>query len=77
MPQLKTDPFPTLHTERLVLREITMHDVEAVFAIRSDERVMQYIGKPRAKEIKDSVELIARLKKGREDSSSITRPRVP
>ncbi|HQV53647.1 MAG: GNAT family N-acetyltransferase [Flavobacteriales bacterium] len=72
MSQLKTDPFPTLHTERLVLREITMHDVEAVFAIRSDERVMQYIGKPRAKEIKDSVELIARLKKGREDSSSIT-----
>ena len=49
-----------------------MHDVEAVFAIRSDERVMQYIGKPRAKEIKDSVELIARLKKGREGSSSIT-----
>ncbi|MFZ1331272.1 MAG: GNAT family N-acetyltransferase, partial [Flavobacteriales bacterium] len=72
MLQLKTDPFPTLNTERLVLREITMDDVEAVFAIRSDERVMQYIGKPRAKDIKDSVELIERVQKGREESSSIT-----
>jgi len=72
MLELNTEPFPTLHTERLILREVTMDDVDAVFAIRSDERVMKYIGKPRAKDIKDSVELIERLKKGREDSSSIT-----
>ena len=72
MLQFNIGPFPTLHTERLILREVTMDDVESILAIRSDERVMKYIGKPRAKDIKDSIELIERLKKGQEDSTSIT-----
>lgn len=35
-------PFPTLTTERLVLRELTRADAEDVFAFRSDPVVQQY-----------------------------------
>lgn len=72
MLELKIDPFPILHTSRFILREITMADADAVFAIRSDERVMQFIGKPRAKELQDSIDLIERLKRDQATSSSIT-----
>lgn len=35
--------FPRLETERLVLREITPDDADAVFALYSDDTVMQYL----------------------------------
>jgi ribosomal-protein-alanine N-acetyltransferase len=35
-------PFPVLESERLVLREITAADADALFAIFSDEETMQY-----------------------------------
>ena len=34
--------FPALTTERLSLRQIQPADIEALFAIMSDEEVMQY-----------------------------------
>lgn len=35
-------PFPTLETPRLLLRELTQEDANAVFAIRSDYAVTRY-----------------------------------
>jgi ribosomal-protein-alanine N-acetyltransferase len=35
--------FPRLATERLVLREMTLDDTDAVFALYSDDAVMQYL----------------------------------
>ncbi|MFN0174243.1 MAG: GNAT family N-acetyltransferase [Saprospiraceae bacterium] len=46
--------FPTLHTPRLLLREILPTDAEAIFKMRSDERVMRYIGKPPQKDISEA-----------------------
>ncbi len=46
MLELDFSPFPIIGTDRLILRELTMDDVPAVFAIRSDPRVMQFIGRP-------------------------------
>jgi [ribosomal protein S5]-alanine N-acetyltransferase len=40
------DRFPTLETERLILREITPADSGDIFAIYSDEEVMRYWGSP-------------------------------
>lgn len=36
--------FPVLETERLTLRAATLDDVDAIFAIMSDPRVMRYFG---------------------------------
>ncbi|MCX6292261.1 MAG: GNAT family protein [Bacteroidetes bacterium] len=40
-----------------MLRKIVMEDVQELFALRSDERVMQYIDRPRAKTIDDAMNL--------------------
>ena len=46
-------PFPILTTSRLVLRKITTDDVPELFIIRSDERIMKHIDRPRAKTNED------------------------
>lgn len=40
--------FPELETERLVLRRTVLHDVNELFALRSDPSVMKYIPRPLA-----------------------------
>lgn len=37
-------PFPTLVTERLLMRELTLADAEALFAIHSNAHLMRYFG---------------------------------
>ena len=40
--------FPTLHTDRLGLREITHNDVDDMFAIHGDADLMKWFGQPLA-----------------------------
>lgn len=56
--ELNFTPFPELKTERLLLRRILMEDAQALFEMRSDERVMQFLDRPRAKTIADAENLI-------------------
>ena len=51
-------PFPTLTTERLVLRQITKDDVNETFILRSDEEVMRYINRPKAKSVVEAMRFI-------------------
>lgn len=44
MPATQTERFPILQTERLRLREITVADAPALFAIHSDASWMQWYG---------------------------------
>ena len=39
-------PFQNLESERLLLRQITLDDVSAVFALRSNPETMKYIPRP-------------------------------
>jgi [ribosomal protein S5]-alanine N-acetyltransferase len=55
------NPFPELSTTRLLLRRITDDDAPAIFNMRSDERVMQYIERPRAKTIEDGEAFIRKI----------------
>lgn len=50
--------FPTLQTPRLHLREITPEDAAAIFKMRSDERVMRYIGRPPQKDLSEAQQLV-------------------
>ena len=60
MLELDLTPFPTLHTERLILRAITAEDAPALFRIRSDTRIMKHIGRPIATQMAEVEQLIER-----------------
>jgi len=51
-------PFPTIQTERLLLRRMAKTDAVHLFGLRSDKNVMQHIGRPIAISIDDAMEII-------------------
>ncbi len=63
--------FPTLQTHRLLLREVTLADAPAIFNMRSDERVMRYIGRPPQKDISEAMKLIEAYQQGYAQNESI------
>src|SRR5262245_24450488 len=64
--------FPVLTTGRLVLRELVMDDAQRLFEMRSDARVMEHIGRPRATSMKDAKDLISRIAQDRGQGQGIT-----
>ncbi len=64
--------FPLLTTGRLVLRELSLADAPALFAMRSDERIMRHIGRPIATGLEDAIALIERIVKERSTNEGIT-----
>ena len=53
--------FPTLYTERLILKEITENDAEGLFKMRSNPEVMKYIDRPKPNSVDDVLELIQKM----------------
>jgi [ribosomal protein S5]-alanine N-acetyltransferase len=51
-------PFPELHTDRLVLRQLNNDDLQDFFELRSDTRVMQYIDRPLHKTLEDTQQML-------------------
>ena len=45
MLQLNLNPFPVIETERLVLRQISMLDLDDYFALRNNPEAMEYLNK--------------------------------
>jgi RimJ/RimL family protein N-acetyltransferase len=63
------NPFPVIATNRLLLRKIDPSDVNEIFFLRSDARVMKYIDKAPAKspdEAMQHINLILDLEKNNE-----------
>lgn len=58
------DPFPVITSERLVLREITAADAEAMFEQRSDVENMRFIPRPVAQTIDDALTVIEMMRSG-------------
>lgn len=71
MLSISFDPFPEIQTERLFLRQITNDDAQDVFALRSDEKVMEYIDRPRATTIDDAIALIEKINKAISENEGI------
>ena len=71
MLNLQFDPFPTLSTERLILRQINLDDAEMLFSMRSSEKMMAFIQRPLAKTIEDATKLIESMQEGLEKKESI------
>ncbi len=55
------DPFPTLETPRLVLRELVPGDLDVVVRIQQDPRVVRYLGRATltVEQVKERLELVA------------------
>ena len=53
--------FPTLTTNRLQLRQLRSTDAEALFALRSDHKVMEFFGQEPHQSIEETHKLIQRL----------------
>ncbi len=57
-------PFPVLQTERLILRKMKQSDDEAVFLLRSDDRVNKYLDRKKAASINDARQFIENINAG-------------
>ena len=62
MLQINFNPFPTLFTERLVLRQIVADDEQDIFLIRGNKNTMKFIPRPLAKNLDDAQELITKVR---------------
>lgn len=72
MLELNFNPFPVLHSERLLLRKITPADTGQVFLMRTDPACMAYIGKPLMKEKEEALVLINSMLENLEKNEGIT-----
>jgi len=51
-------PFPELNTERLLLKRLTPGDAPGLFFLRSNEKVMRYIGREPAGSLEEVIDFI-------------------
>lgn len=58
---LQFTPFPVLQTERLILRQVTALDAPEILVFRSDDRILKYLGNPKAKNESEALEFIMRI----------------
>jgi RimJ/RimL family protein N-acetyltransferase len=69
---LNFNPFPVLYTERLLLRNFNKNDANDLFNLRSDKNVMRFIDRPKAKSLKDALELINKMHDSLKNNNGIT-----
>ena len=65
-------PFPTLQTERLLLRKMVKEDAAEILQLRSDEQVMRYIDKKRATNIEEAIMWLEIIEEALENNNGIT-----
>jgi len=71
MLQLNFHPFPERRTEKLLLRRMKGTDAAELFFLRSDPRVMQYIGREPAKSEEEVIEFIETINKNIDANETI------
>lgn len=64
-------PFPTLSTERLILRQMNSYDKHEIFKLRSDARVLKFIDIKKAETIADAEAFIEKINTGIANNESI------
>ncbi len=56
-------PFPTIETERLILRKIALEDWEIISYLRSDSIINQFVKRPNADTKEKAIDFIERTLK--------------
>lgn len=65
-------PFPTLITERLMLKQIVSADAPEIFALRCSKEAMQFIGRPLAETLDDALQYIQKLTDNLQQNEGVT-----
>ncbi len=73
MLEINFTSFPILRTPRLLLREILPSDAEALFRMRSDERVMRYLGRPMQTDVSEAAQMIDNIRNLFAQNEAVTR----
>jgi ribosomal-protein-alanine N-acetyltransferase len=63
--------FPTIQTERLLLKQIEMADAEAIYKMRSNKRVNEFIGRPEMENLESAIELVNRVQDAYKKETSL------
>lgn len=61
MLEVNFSPFPTLETERLILREVTHADDNDIYLLRSDRELMRHIDRPMTTTLEEAQILVQRM----------------
>ncbi|MEO6254131.1 MAG: GNAT family protein [Ferruginibacter sp.] len=61
MLDLNFSPFPEIKTSRLLLRRMTNDDATELLFLRSDDRVMHYIGREKTKTVEEAAAFIEKI----------------
>jgi len=64
-------PFPTLKTERLTLRQLSLNDAQNIFALRSNSETDKYLDREPSKTIEDAITFINNITESIERNESI------
>jgi len=71
MLELNFSPFPEIKTKRLLLRRMTDADAPELLFMRSDERVMKYIGRERMRSLEEATAFIQKINGSVDTNESI------
>lgn len=63
-------PFPTLSTDRLTLRQLSIDDQHDIFALRSDHEINKYLDRPVSKTIEDALVFINKINENLQKNNS-------
>jgi len=72
MLEVNFNPFPEIKTERLLLRRLVKDDVSQMFTLRSNEKVMKFIGKPTVKTIEEALDFYNLIDTSLENNTGIS-----
>ena len=67
-----TGPFPQLFSQRLKLRQVMTEDVNEMFFLRSNERVLEFLDRTPAKSIEEVQQFIQKLKDLEDKHEAVT-----
>lgn len=71
MIELNFQPFPEIKTQRVLLRRMKPEDAPEIFLLRSDERVLEFIGREPAVSIADAEAFIQRINENIDTNEAI------
>lgn len=71
MLKLNFTPFPVLHTQRLLLRQLQDDDAETIFFFRSDERILEHLFRKPATSINEAHTFINNINEAARNNESI------
>lgn len=64
MDKINFTPFPSLTTERLILRRLSLEDEKEIYTIRSDERVNKYLDRQSCTSLDEALKFINKINAG-------------